>query len=100
MSINYVVFNYIQLVSKLSVIMNLKTIIGVTRKLFVLFHFAVVHSILYSYVFLSFNFEISFSVILRSCTCRLLSLPQFKISLKRAEFSNSRRNSVCSDKGA
>jgi hypothetical protein len=27
------------------------------------------------------------------------SLPQVKISLKRAAFSNSRRNSVCSDKG-
>jgi hypothetical protein len=36
----------------------------------------------------------------RSCTCRLLSLPQFQIFLKRAAFSNSRRNSVYSDKGA
>jgi hypothetical protein len=38
--------------------------------------------------------------ILRSCTCRLISLSQVKISVKRAAFSNSRRNSVCSDKGA
>ena len=30
----------------------------------------------------------------------LRSLPQVQISLKRAEFSNSGRNSVCSDKGA
>jgi hypothetical protein len=35
---------------------------------------------------------------LKMRTCRLLSLPQVKISLKRAAFSNSRRNSVCSDK--
>jgi hypothetical protein len=39
-------------------------------------------------------------LILRSCTYRLLSLPQDKISLTRAAFSNSRRNSVCSDNGA
>jgi hypothetical protein len=38
--------------------------------------------------------------ILRSCTCRLFSLPQVEISLKRAAFLNSGRNSVCSDKGA
>ena len=36
----------------------------------------------------------------RSCTCRLLSLPQVKNFLKRAAFSNSGRNSVCCDKGA
>jgi len=35
-----------------------------------------------------------------SCTYRLLSLPQVKIFLKRAAFSNSGRNSACSDKGA
>jgi hypothetical protein len=40
------------------------------------------------------------TLILRSCTCRLLSLPQVKISLKRAAFSNSGINAVCSDKGA
>jgi hypothetical protein len=38
--------------------------------------------------------------ILRSCTCRLLSLPQVKISLKMVVFSNSRRNSLCNNKGA
>jgi hypothetical protein len=43
--------------------MKLKTIIGVIRKLFIVFHFAVVHSTLHSYVFLSFSFDISFSVI-------------------------------------
>jgi hypothetical protein len=43
--------------------MKLKTIIGVIRKLFIVFHFAVVLSILYSYVLLSLHFDISFSVI-------------------------------------
>jgi hypothetical protein len=42
----------------------------------------------------SFNFFMPsriavFEIILRSYTCRLLSLPQVKISLKRAVFSNS-----------
>ena len=40
------------------------------------------------------------TLLARSYTCWLLSLPQVKIFLKRAAFSNSGRNSVCSDKGA